>query len=435
MDKWEDIIKRKTMAAQPYQPTPSWDKMSGLLDEALPQKNNKTGYLFPIFWLMAGCVVIGLIATLALRSPDQEGRSVQAASESAPGLVQNPIYPQIQTEPCPEPVWKEMPLPERKFSGLSMPRLSAKPQDTTFDNQPQSPQTAPASTFQPVPQITGLRPVSANLLSVAPVEHTLPELTTLPGNRPGSEVRREVRRYASLAAHRVALAVGPGEKMKWERSKFAISMISSISRVPVKPVNLEVGSLNYFYYSPVMPGLAGEISYRPDSYREFGLRAGIDAVWVPLGLSPDNPDEFTDLYGAATELSGFYRRYFFKNRERRFRPFAVGLAGIYNMNLVQSRFNTIYLSDWEPNGWSARKQEATIVEPGAQVFTAPFSYTYLTGGGGLGVDIRLYRRLSFQYQSVIYGNLPIKRTQTDFLDEFGGYPYQWRNQFGFTLAI
>lgn len=429
MDKWEDIIKGKAMAARAYEPTPSWEKMSGMLDKALPQEGKKAKYLFPIFWLMAGCVVIGLIATLTLLSPDQAGRAVQAASVPAPGLAQSPMVIEIQTEPCPEIILQEKSLPERKFSGLAMPKLNEKPEAPTFDAQPQSLQTA--STFQTLPKITGLQPAPANLLSAVSVENTLPELATLPGSRPGSEVRR----YASLAAHRVALAVGPGEKMKWARSKFAISINSSISRVPVKPVSLAVGSVRYLYSSPVMPGAGAEISYRPNSYREFGLHAGIDAIWVPLGISPDNPDEFTDLYGVATEWSGFYRRYFFKNRERRFRPFAVGLAGIYNMNMVQSRFSTIYLPDWEPNSWSARKQESTIPEPGAQVFTSPFRYTYLTGGGGLGVDIRLYRRLSFQYQSVIYGNLPLKRTQTDFLDEFSGYPYQWRNQFGFTLAI
>ncbi|MEZ4828332.1 MAG: hypothetical protein R3C61_18885 [Bacteroidia bacterium] len=430
MGNWEDKLREKARDLRPYEPVPSWEKMEALLDQAVPPAKEKNRFRFPLFWLMAGCFVLGGVLTAVIMSSQSNHDPVATFGQQMlnPAQNQRSLFYDIDT-PCKEETNSPalVVLPETKGQQLfQRPVINHISEAEATDFTLREAENKPLMTA--LPAISGLHitpdPIESTL------RETLPAEVSLPGKQPGSEARR----YASLVTHRVALALGPGEKMKWARDKWAFGIHTRLNRVPTRRVDLEYDNQTFTYYSPVLPGLLAELSYRPTARHEWGARAGFDAIWIPLGINVATPDQFTDIYGTATDLSGFYRHYF-NDRQRRFRPFATATAGYFAMNMVQSRFDADYLNGWDLNSWNARKQEPASQGQPITFIEVAGKYTYLSGGAGVGVDIRLYRKLSFQYQTELYGNVPLKRAPAALQEDFSGYPYLWRNAFGLTLSI
>lgn len=464
MDKWEKIIREKSLESRPFEPRPDWDKMGSLLDEHLPLDEERKNPR-PLFWFWLGAAVLfgfafgwGLNSYLSKGNiqPEQESRQlvseeVRAGSEelrvkrdelgvdseeleverdglgvesknrnferipanegsrtlgnikenlSVEALTISPIAVEEHSE---DAVWEvnSMPAP---ITGISGGTVASGPQ----------PEVIPS--YQP-PQ---------NMLSIGSAEVNL------------TKAGEDIKRYASLTGNAVSLVLGSGANQKWARSKWAINLHSNVNRIPLEPMFMSTGGNDiYFYYSPVMPGAGLDISYRPNHRWEFGIRGDADGIWYPLELTPDNPDDYTDLFGTGFELGVFSRRYFTENRRKRFRPFMTATTGMYIMDMQLTRFEGFGQIAWEPDSWNARKKEPeqSFQFPDFEVMSTSVNYKYLSAGVGLGVDIRLYRRLSFTYQSTLYGNLRVSRTKVSELEDFRGYNYLWKNSFGLTLAL
>ena len=167
---------------------------------------------------------------------------------------------------------------------------------------------------------------------------------------------------------------------------------------------------------------------------EMGLRGGVDGIWFPVEATPDIGNDFTEVWGTGLEGS-LFAKYYLRDVEKRFRPYLISSLGVYQMNIGLGYVENIGNPEENPDSWTSRKRNPDLANQPMSYTYTPTSYTYFTGSGGMGVNIRLYRRFSMNYQVAIAGNALIKEGPDP--NEFGhlGFNHQWQHSLGVKMTF
>jgi hypothetical protein len=484
MDRWDQIIKSKVGKSQPYRPEPKWDKMAAMLDEELPvtpipapgRRSNFGRIAWAASFLLIGFTAATLLWWSLDVKPNQqklwveemqpieeadceeEGLTPQKRQEFKISPNQSPEAPaKVQTKtlrlliPTPklttEKIEEDTPLvsPQGKYRGVTLAEIVREAE--VRENLATIPVIGKVDQF--------LLAEEAETRTYSAIEEEL-ESETAPhivmpvvpdkkvrvgkANINLSKAKREIGRYASISKDAVSLALGPGVKKKWARHKWGVEFQLSLNHLPKRKAYYSIDGETFDYsYTPINPGVVLNLHRRLSPRWEVGLSGGVDGIWFPLEATPGDVNDYTEIWGTGYDVSVFGKRHLRKNPEKRFRPYLIGSAGTYIMDLGLGRFQEFGTLEENPSNWAARRKAP---EEANQQFTFeyesyPVKYSYLTGSFGTGINIRLYRRLSLNYQVALSGNVLIhEKVDPDIAEyEYWGFNHQWKQAMGVAMSF
>ena len=295
MDKWDSIIRNKTNQAEPYKPTPKWDKMSAMLDQEMPLAAASNG-MNPLWRWAAVFLFIGISAAaivwwpfsgmnnqnttideLSLVTPIdycEEVIETFSPSEEANFTEKTPNHKAVQTpviinQPTNTNHQKAKKLPSSNLR-LANPEMG-KERGQSFASHSTKIENASKMNSQKLIAVTGNiqndSPINLNQTSSWKsgefIHSELRELTT------SQKLGQGIKKYASITKNALLVAIGPGANMKWTKHKWGVETQLRLNRLPKRDVVYGTGPDAFSYsYNPITPGITLNVFRR---------------VWIKLG--------------------------------------------------------------------------------------------------------------------------------------------------------
>lgn len=414
MAKLDSIIRKKVLDARPPIKGANWQEMEVMLAGAQKRKK-RGGWLF--FADAGAMVLLGLLIFCGDNKPatphEHHDHATLPPQTVAPALTPpaEVTYEKSYSPP-------KNHVPAEGFNNQSSVRAQA---DSFFsDETVLSPSTALFSESQSNEKSTAsVRDVS----NIAPIP--LPYLLLLHHTRMNREV--SLVRHPIISDPSIFTDV---RQAQWMRSRWALEV--HLNNVHA-PVYWGQDSVKRFFSNYNSPGIGVSFLRRRSHRYTWGLRLDLDVPSYPVDTSPDDPFAYSRMWGGGWDLGFFMRQYMNDDPEKRFRPyFQAGLGyNIMGMNAYNiSRIDNPY--DDPKTQWILRKSR---LEEESITFYPFETYIHMNSSGGIGAELRLYRRVSFTMCSVLYANMLINKDRLNNPDQYWGYNYYLKHSFGLQYGF
>ncbi|MEZ4828073.1 MAG: hypothetical protein R3C61_17585 [Bacteroidia bacterium] len=402
MAKLDSILRKKVLEARPPIKTANWGEMEKMI--AAAQGRKRRGIW--LFFSDAGfLLLVGLLAF--------HRGSVPAVPEYAQDCYDLPVEQEIATEKTPE---KTIAKPEppaatvefiststEEIAGIDglQPRAQAQLYADERDNHESTNKDRIIGGF------------SSNHFPVIIPLHALqfnPGFTIRPSNLNPKPVYTPPPR--------------------WQLSRWALEVHLNNVHAPVYWGNDPV---KRFFSNYNSPGIGMSFIRRKSHRYAWGIRFDLDVPSYPVDTSPDDPYAYSRMWGGGWDIGFFMRQYMNDDPARRFRPYwQAGLGyNIIGMNAYNiTRIDNPY--DDPKTQWVLRKSR---LEAEAIDFYPFETYIHMTTSGGIGAELRIFRRVSFTMSSVVYANMLINKDRLNNPDQYWGYDYYIKHSLGLQYGF
>ncbi|MEZ4777095.1 MAG: hypothetical protein R3D00_28220 [Bacteroidia bacterium] len=417
MAKLDSIIKKKVLDARPPIKGANWQEMEAMLSGAQSRKR-RGGWLF-----FADAGLILLLVWVIFCEVNIPGIPHDHHDHSTAALPPETVAPELTP---PAEVNYSQPVSASKNNGavISISRRISlhSPEDSIAKEI--SADITPDFVVAPHKQDDGkasLAKRDSAAVSGLPLQH----IRLIPG---GEISRKVFFKHQPLKPSAYALA--DPLQPRWMRSRWALEV--HLNNVHA-PVYWGKDSVKRFFSNYNNPGIGISFLRRRSNRYTWGLRLDLDVPSYPVDTSPDDPFAYSRMWGGGWDLGFFMRQYMNDDLAKRFRPYwQAGLGyNVMGMNAYNiSRIDNPY--DDPKTQWILRKSR--LEEESINFY--PFeTYIHMTSSGGIGAELRIYRRVSFTMCSVLYANMLINKDRLNNPDQYWGYNYYLKHSFGLQYGF
>ncbi|MDX2249119.1 MAG: hypothetical protein SF052_20195 [Bacteroidia bacterium] len=216
----------------------------------------------------------------------------------------------------------------------------------------------------------------------------------------------------------------------WSQSRWALEV--HLNNVHA-PVYWGQDSVKKFFSNYNSPGIGISFLRRRSARFTWGIRFDLDVPSYPVDTSPDDPFAYSRMWGGGWDMAFFMRQYRNDDPTKRFRVywqagFGYNLMGMNAYNI--SRIDNPY--DDPKTQWILRKSR---LEEASINFFPWETYMHMTTSGGIGAELRLYRRLSLTMGSIVHANMLINKDRLNNPDQYWGYDYYIKHSMGLQYGF
>ena len=493
MDNLNDIIRDKILKARPPLKASNWAEMESLLDKSMGKSGSSwmgKKWIWLGIWLIFS-LIIGSSWYLAApeKRADVEETFIRAKSGSISGISQLPdsaqqlTFGDHQLSNVVNPDENQETLSEKNAllhtDDKSLSKIWMKESETGNMSRVEMSSLTTAdllnnTTFYKEDATVRTRSLAQPLVLPSQILSAIPfPLDSRQPDKTGLHLPRESKNFGdgirnlrsdtSLAATYVAGIEYLLKKQVYNRRKrmatkkfpFRRNYISFFINTMNVPAHKVSGTSVIVPDNPY-PGVGISVIRRIDEKTDFGLRIDLEEIWFrPWFGHIEN--SFMDVWGINREYRLFFRRHFRPHVIYRFRPYWTISSGFtyWKLNATHGRIKEFPDINLDPHAIENMK---FFRLPGKQIesYSKEFVYTEVnflgpverqfnwSGSAGIGIEIRLFRALFFNWETSIHYNIPINHFTWDVdlesilngerIRTFG-YPTYSRTSLGFSFGF